>query len=137
MQQSLAAAPPSKAHTKSTAAAAAGSSSMPTEQPPVQTKPKAAAAQPKAAQPGAAAASAHVVPPLTQGAGGITSKSAAGRTGSIKRHGSTTSRRLQTLLASEELSSLPVLGSEGSELPGEVWHDLLAANSSVWTASLS
>lgn len=45
------------------------------------------------------------------------SKGGVSRTGSIKRHGSTTSRRLQALLASEELSSLS-LGTEGSDLPG-------------------
>jgi hypothetical protein len=58
------------------------------------------------------------VPPLMPAAPALGSKSGASRTGSIKRHGSTTSRRLQALLASEELSSLSLLSKEGSELPG-------------------
>lgn len=58
------------------------------------------------------------VPPLMHAAPALGSKSGVSRTGSIKRHGSTTSRRLQALLASEELSSLSLLSKEGSELPG-------------------
>lgn len=57
-------------------------------------------------------------PALSHTAAAAGSKSGVSRTGSIKRHGSTTSRRLQALLASEELSSLSLLGTEGSELPG-------------------
>jgi hypothetical protein len=61
----------------------------------------------------------HAASALSQGAAAAAgSKSGVSRTGSIKRHGSTTSRRLQALLASEELSSLSLLGTEGSELPG-------------------
>jgi hypothetical protein len=72
--------------------------------------------QPVLAKP--APAAAHAVPALSHGAAAVGSKSGVSRTGSIKRHGSTTSRRLQALLASEELSSLSLLGTEGSELPG-------------------
>lgn len=99
---------------------------------------EAAADSPSAAEPGipklskqpalakpapaaAAAAAAHAAPALSHGAAAAGSKSGVSRTGSIKRHGSTTSRRLQALLASEELSSLSLLGIEGSELPGAYW----------------
>lgn len=80
--------------------------------------PAAAAESP--AQP-AAAAGAASIPSLqpTVAAGGIGGRSGASRSGSIKRHGSTTSRRLQALLASDELSSLNLLATEGSELPGK------------------
>jgi hypothetical protein len=79
-----------------------------------------AAAAPPPAQP-AAGTGAASVPSLqpTVAAGGVGGKSGASRSGSIKRHGSTTSRRLQALLASDELSSLNLLATEGSELPGK------------------
>lgn len=73
----------------------------------------------KAAAAGTAVGQGPTVPHAAAGAAGtMGSKSGASRTDSLKRHGSTTSRRLQALLASEELSSLSVLGAEGSELPG-------------------
>lgn len=92
----------------------------------------AAAAAASPAQP-AAGSRASSIPGLqpSVAAGGIGGKSGTSRSGSIKPHDSTTSRRLQALLASDELSSLNLLATEGSELPGRDWHVCLHRHKTV------
>lgn len=106
----------------STAAAAgtkAAAKGLPSPKAPTAA---AAAAASAGGGSGPAPGAAHQAPaavPAVAAASAPGAKPAVSRSSSLAAaHGNNASRRLQALLASEELSSLSVLDAEGSELPG-------------------